>query len=213
MSLTKRSHYVPDFYLKSFAIPGTNPLCITVQEVCGDGVRIGQTTNEAVETHLYRIRQKDGEDDHSLEKSFSKIEWKASAVIRKIDERCEVGADFAMFVGSMIVRTPQYFESVSVMFERLKNLVEKIKNGTATPEEIGDRSEEKINGLISDAERGAFTDENIVSQVGQYHISGTIASNFAKIILEKMYWVIARAEPNEFYCTCDDPVLTWSESR
>lgn len=76
----KRNHYVPEFYLKSFAvpIPGHRKPKIWVYDKEGGPPRQQSPKDTAVMSDIYTIRNVEGVQPHFLEQSFAKCDQRSS---------------------------------------------------------------------------------------------------------------------------------------
>jgi hypothetical protein len=81
----KRNHYVPEFYLKSFALPmpGRRKPMIWVYDKDGSATRQQSANDTAVMNDLYTIQNVEGVQPHFLEQAFAKSE----SVVKPILER------------------------------------------------------------------------------------------------------------------------------
>jgi Protein of unknown function (DUF4238) len=81
----KRNHYVPEFYLKSFALPmpGRRKPMIWVYDNDGSATRQQSANDTAVMNDLYTIQNVEGVQPHFLEQALTKFE----SVVKPIMER------------------------------------------------------------------------------------------------------------------------------
>ncbi len=109
MSVPKRHHYLPQFYLKGFGVAGQ----LWVYDREKGGIRKQGPKTVAVEKGFYAVRGPDGELDYAeVEKRLGVVESQAAPAIRKLDEggALELNERYAlaMFVALLKYRTKAF---------------------------------------------------------------------------------------------------------
>jgi hypothetical protein len=112
----KRNHYLPQFYLEYFILPGEK--CIWVYDKSGGEPRCQQPINTGVEGHLYSIINEQGEKDDSIETQFlAPLDGRVKPVL---DRWGLPGAQLtsedvplvAEFMASLCTRVPRQIEMI-----------------------------------------------------------------------------------------------------
>jgi hypothetical protein len=120
----KRNHYVPEFHLKSFAlpIPGRRKPIIRVYDKDGGSTRQQSPKDTAVMSDLYSIRNVEGVQPHFLEQDFAKCEsavkpilerWKEPGVKPAVKELFVV-SEFLAYLYLRVPRTIDAIKQISV---------------------------------------------------------------------------------------------------
>jgi hypothetical protein len=106
----KRQHFIPRVHLKHFA--GADPKGqVWTYDAISETVRSGTPENTAVESHFYSAEMPDGTMDTSLEEFLATIEDTAAPIYEallnhQIPKASQGRADFSVFLGLMVSRTP-----------------------------------------------------------------------------------------------------------
>ena len=139
IDVTKRNHYLPQFYLHNFV--QNNEKGIFWVYYKGEKEPQPQTpVNTGVEKHLYNLKKSDGSIDDNLEKNlFSPIEGDVSPIIKKlIDTKARLQDKdierLAPFMALMATRIPRSIQMVRELGEAMLNYM--LKDLANQPDEI-----------------------------------------------------------------------------
>ncbi len=120
MSEPKRHHYVPQFYLKSFANDREQ---IWVYDRKTREYRQQSVKDTAVQQNYYRVRTKDGKHSTEIEKFFSQVEGLACAAMSKLERGEELTEEergnIALFVSFQMTRVPDFEKRMNEADEKL----------------------------------------------------------------------------------------------
>ena len=115
----KRNHYVPEFYLKSFALPmpGRRKPMIWVYDKDGGSTRQQSAKDTAVVRDLYTIRNFEGVQSHFLEHEFAKYESAVKPILERWKEPGAKPAVKEIFVASeflayLYLRVPRTIDAI-----------------------------------------------------------------------------------------------------
>jgi len=119
MNVTKRNHFVPQFYLEYFA---DEDGFLWVYDKEGGEPREQQPVNTGVEKNLYTITLENGQKDDSLEKWFARLEGKTKPILDKLinsrarisDEDKRVLAEFMAFLHTRVPRSVEAAAEIGV---------------------------------------------------------------------------------------------------
>lgn len=127
--ITKRQHYIPQFYLKGFSEDQSQLFVFDKMAVPEKQFRFQTTENIAFENHFYTYETVEHTKEN-LEVIFQQLEGQAAEIIRKIERGVVLNpqdrADFAFFISTLWVRTPSFRdETIDVdtkMYEKIMRL-------------------------------------------------------------------------------------------
>jgi hypothetical protein len=109
--VTKRQHYIPQFYLKGFSQDNSHIFLFDKLAPTDKQYRYQTTENIAFENHFYTYEAINHKKE-DLEDIFMQIESQAAEIIRKIDNNYIIDeqdkADLSLFISFLWVRTPAY---------------------------------------------------------------------------------------------------------
>jgi len=133
MTTPKRQHWVPQFYLRQFLVPDTNP---NVEQVWVFHRKSGEPKltgikNIAIENHLYSPKQSDGSRDPRLENKLSNLEGTLAALWPQLaNDFIDLGSasirqSIALFLSVQFLRHPDRRDAAIKFRNRLIEMVEK----------------------------------------------------------------------------------------
>ncbi len=220
MGKTKRHHYVPQFYLKYFAVDKAgNAQGFWVYDKDGGEPRFQTPVNTAVESGLYTV-EIPGEDPDMLEKDiFGKSENAAKPIIEKLQvgEATPTGyerEEMAGFLAIMYARVPR---TVGLAREMGKaHVLERHKRLAQKPGELRRMYEgycrasgkkehrpfEEIEKYLVDLEGHFDLEVDRGMALLQCLASGDVVSS----ILSRMNWCLCDAPAGRFFVTSDAPL-------
>jgi hypothetical protein len=216
MSLPKRHHYLPQFYLRGFC--RGNVFWIFDRET---GEYRSQTPiYTTVQTHFYSIRYEDGSKDHRLEQLLSQVESSVAPVITKADNEGILSPDekqiMSLFAGLQISRVPDYEKQHD---ELRRGILERLGDDVApaTEQEIADAPSvipaEEAGPRISayDLVQNLKEIENNpdLSHNDFLRMILPMAKNASEVLLQ-MSWIIVHAPSDTAFITTDCPFQTLS---
>ncbi len=216
----KRNHYVPEFYLKSFALPmpGYRKPMIWVYDKEGGPTRQQSAKDTAVMSDLYTIRNIEGVQPHSLEQEFAKCE----SVVKPILERWkEPGAKPAIkdifvvseFLAYLYLRVPRTIDAVKQLF--VNSSIINMENLARDPERLSKAFEwlksNKQSNLIMVELRDLA--ENVERRF-EIKVNDTFALaetlrrfGLVEEHLRQLYWCLSTAPPTSEFISCDSPLV------
>jgi hypothetical protein len=122
--MAQRHHYVPQFYLRGFA--DHREQVRVYRRGSEKPPFVASIKKAAVESGLYAIDHVDAADANELEQRLSYIEDKATGVPRLLVRGSQPSiaqrADFAVFLGLQLMRTPESRKGFEVQVDRLEKL-------------------------------------------------------------------------------------------
>ena len=98
MTLPKRHHYLPQFYLKGFC--RNEHLWVYDREK--NEIRRQTPINTAIQTHYYSFENKDGEKNTEIESFLSEIEGLTKPILGKISNKLDISTEDAEKPSSLI---------------------------------------------------------------------------------------------------------------
>ena len=115
----KRHHYLPECYLRQFAVGDFVSLFDRAQKE----VRRQHVHNTAVVGHLYSIHRDDGSKDPRIEEMLADVDGMIPVVTKQLEERVPISTDLrselAFLAALMLVRVPDYRAGVERVSEKL----------------------------------------------------------------------------------------------
>ena len=214
MSQPKRHHYVPRFYLKNFV---NDKGYLWVYDRQEDTYSEQRPEHTAVQKDYYTIKDKHGNKDTEIEKLFSMIESKASAVIKKIVSGVSINQEdkdnLALFISCQMARVPEYEKRIAdATEESMKATGRLLVYSVERAEEIIKQSTKNKSNKGSNT----LTPQALFDfiQGGQYKISfskewslGTMLQSAHRLsgYFAKMDWLILYAPNKHFFIISDNP--------
>lgn len=211
-----RQHYVPKFYLKSFAATDG---CVAVVERSGRSYR-ASPLNTAVQKHFYTFRDDDGQMRYELEAALSDIESQGSEAISHLIGRTTFDQDdrrhLAAFISMLHVRTPAMVESVQHgtgeltkkllgrMFHSHDFITASLKMmpqfSHLTPAEL-DQTASRMSEFVRTGEYTLEVDH-------QFSLASSVSmANEVAAILMQRTWTLIQAPDRHAFITTDAPVV------
>ncbi|QEL65838.1 hypothetical protein OTERR_23620 [Oryzomicrobium terrae] len=205
----QRHHYVPQFYLREWYIPGKSAFWLYCRDNAGR-LLFGKKSARSVgyQNGLYsripEFFENQNQSTNSIEENFfSPLDSKASKVIKKLIQSGPQSLSkedrlvWSIFINSLLERSPSRIESI-------KNSANKLAN-----EEF---SKIKAVHEVQEGERHAFLDEmdiaaiannTVLAEMVKWICNNETISHFAN-----MTWMVARLpEGNDHFLTSDTPVV------
>lgn len=202
--VTKRSHWVPQVYLRAFAADARRRKIWRFSKNLGDP-QLKSIEKVAVRFHLYAPMDQDGRRDDSLERKLSDLEqWFDSPFWRALQEGYpDLGWEplrkmVALLAATMFMRTPAVLEMMQMMHA---DLVEMFSGPLGVPSavEIGDQVRE-LNPSDWPAYRDASMDD--IKRFWNSQISR--AGTYAEMLMTMRWSMLCSDEP--VFITTDNPV-------
>lgn len=214
MSLPKRHHYLPQFYLHGFCRDGS----FWTFDRDRNEFRVQTPINTAVQKQYYSIREEDGSLDPALEQLFSQVEVETAPIIAKLDEGGALSSTekytLSTFAGLQHNRIPDFKKRLE---EMRRGFLETLGDDVApaTEEEIAEAPSvipvDKAGPRVS-----AF---ELVQHLKEMEDNPDLAHNdFLKMIIPtgmqiaevlfQMNWIIAHAPSDTSFITTDCPLVT-----
>lgn len=220
MNVSKRNHYLPQFYLNNFMLNNESHFWVYYK---GKDDPIPQTPiNTGIETNLYNIKGQDDIWDDSVEKKlFAPIDGIGSTVIsRIIESKYFIEKDdfnnMALFLSFMATIVPRTIQAVREFAESLVtgNTRELVKDKERFMSLLDDFQKEKpdYQMKISPEEMFEFVkdiENRAKLTVNKKFATGMSISSYKPILDEilKMNWCICRAPSELFFITSDCPCV------
>lgn len=211
MNEPKRHHYLPQFYLKTFADDGQ--LWVFDRE---DREYRRQTPyNTAVQREYYTVVDKSGSKNRELERILARIEGRAADAIRVAEAQQDLSdeqrAAIAVFVALLKVRVPNFEKAFAEAGEKLFKKVMKSTINTEERAAASIAAYERDTGndlalspkeLLEFFQTEAFTMEMHRNQTISTMIE--LSAEFA-VLLVQMDWVFLHAPKRTSFTTSDVP--------
>ena len=216
----KRNHYVPECYLKSFALPmpGRRKPMIWVYDKDGGATRPQSAKDTAVMNDLYTIRNVVGVQPHFLEQEFAKSE----SVVKPILERWkEPGAKpvvkeifvVSEFLAYLYLRVPRTIDAIKQI--SVSSSIINMENLARDPERLSKAFEwlrsnkqsiltiEELRDLAANVER------RFEIKVNDTFALATALRMFETVEkrLRELYWCLSIAPPASEFISCDSPLV------
>jgi hypothetical protein len=212
--LSRRNHYLPQFYLKGFADEGGAFWLFDRER---KEYRLQKPINTGVEKDFYQVTRPDGEKTDEVEKMLSAVEGTCKQIIDRVDNRVvrwdgEDRPTFALFAALMRTRVPVFDQEQNDFLEKFYRWWAKAKNPTvesvregflefeaATGEGMLGVSPEDVFQMIRD-------DSYALEKPRQNNIKMmlNLALQIAPVLLG-MDWMILYAPKGSAFVTCDNP--------
>ncbi|MDP9603222.1 UNVERIFIED_ORG: hypothetical protein J2W38_003011 [Variovorax paradoxus] len=202
---TKRCHWVPQVYLRSFAADDGRQKIWRFSKDAGDP-ELKNIDKVAVRFHLYVPRNTDGRRDDSFEKKLADLEqWFETPVWRALrDDAVDLSWDplrkmVSLLAATMFLRNPKHF---ALTKELHAQFVQLFSGPNGPPSSI------EINGRAIDLDRDtwpAYRDasEDDLKRLWISEING--AGHYAKLLMRMRWSMISVDKP--VFITTDNPVV------
>jgi len=221
-NVTRRHHYLPEFYLAAFSDTGTKDGSLTVFDNLERRTWPTKPEKAAHQRDFYRVDLPDMEPD-SLEKDFAKFESEAADVLRQIHLKKQIpddndGFDILLnFVSFTMVRVPAFREARRQNMEQIydmqmrmalqsretwKETVRLANTKTDGPDISSEGTYEQMSKFVDEKRYTIDTDQN-------GHLK-TLLEWHDRILplLAQRAWSLVVADPSVgYFVTSDHPVL------
>lgn len=211
MSVPKRHHILPEFYLEGFCLEGT--LWLYDREL--DEYREQTPRNTTVQAHYYSFRDESGELVTGIESALAEIEGQASPIVEKLSARVPLDWKerqiLSIFLALLRVRTTDFEKEIGELTDTMYKEVNKIVFGTEeTTEAILAEIESEIGETLQ------ISPEEIMEVVreGRYEVQTErlhslglmfpLAEDLAKELF-MMDWLMVFSPPVSSFITTDNP--------
>jgi hypothetical protein len=221
MNKPTKHHYVPEFLLRNFIIPKTDPSSVYVYNLKYAKKRKLAPGAVAHQENFYSLT-KEEELDPYFEKQFQKLETIAAPIIKKILE-CRGGhnlskaekTEFARFIGYSFVRTPQFFKQIENMTLRLQLAVLEFLNGNdADLKKIAQDSRQDPKEYFEKVRQNP--EKYIIPEHERKNLylgfMNQFGAKIANILGNDFYWYFLESQEVK-YCISDDPVIFYSRQQ
>jgi hypothetical protein len=223
--VARRHHYVPQFYLKGFAVARKKSHRLVVFDCRSRKSFSTATENVAVETDFNRV-EVDGHPPDVVETALSEFETEAASALERIIaaksmREAEDRGYLLNLVGLLSVRNPRHRETWRDFQEQIAKRIMEL--ATATPERWASqvRQAQAAGYMRKDADTDYEKMRKFVTE-GQYrvdvstgyHVSVEMVGVDAVLpYLFKRKWAVLKCQDNSGgFVTSDHPVcLTWSD--
>ena len=218
MNVTKRNHYLPQFYLQNFVTKNDGTFWVYYKGV--HDPRLQTPINTGIEKHLYNVKRKNGSVDDSVEKLLSLLESAVSPIIKKLInsgghlEETDI-PNLGLFLSFMATRIPRTIEAAREIAEAFA--IYRLRELAKDPDEIDE--------VLEEFRKEKQIDKNITAEVLKNHIMKFEAE--FKISFDKKYatglslnssidifeqlmnmnWCLCRAPSNVYFITRDCPLV------
>lgn len=216
----KRNHYVPEFYLKSFAlpVPGHRKPKIWVYDKDGGPPRPQSPKDTAVISDIYTIRHVDGVRSDFLEQTFAECESAVSPIFERWKEPDAKPAVkeiliVSEFLAYLYLRVPRTIDAVKQLFvnsciinmerlardsERLSMAFEWLQSNKQTKLTMTE-----LRDLAENVERRFEIKVNdtfvLVETLRRFE---TVEKH-----LRQLYWCLSTSPPTSEFISCDSPLV------
>jgi hypothetical protein len=225
MTVAKRHHYIPRFYLEPFCTEGL----LWLYDRESREYRRQTAENTAVQTHYYSYEEESGAKNTAVEELLSKIEGHAKLAISSIEEGHQLSTeqrkDLAMFLAFLRTRIPDFEEEVNDVFSVLVKKDARLRFGSsqedtqAVIERVEAWKGEKFN--VSAKELLEFVERENYDVETNRNVSLSlmldVGLHFAEYFLQ-MDWLFFRAHKESSFVTSDSPFVVvppagWNSPR
>ena len=211
MSVPKRHHILPEFYLDGFCSEGM--LWLYDREL--DEYRRQTPRNTAVQTHYYSFTDESGDLETGLESALAEIEGQTRPIIDQLSSRVPIEWKerqiLSIFLALMRVRTTDFEKEIGELTDTMYKEVNKIAFAT----------EESTEAILAEIESEtgeamSISPEEIMEVVreGRYEVETQrlhslglmfpIAEDLAKELF-LMDWLVVFSPPDSSFITTDNP--------
>ncbi|MBX3002466.1 MAG: DUF4238 domain-containing protein [Anaerolineales bacterium] len=191
---TKRQHYVPQFWLRNFAISGQKDKVFVFDKNAED-VYISNVGNVASERDFYNLGA--GKVSISLEPSLSVLESRASQILEKVTRRKSVGIlsskeriAFAEFIALQMARGTHTRHNLIFMNKQLKSKIKQM-------------------GFDPDKTKELFNNDQDAKEIAILSLPSFI-EDISPHLLDKTWCLFETTETNPFYFS-DNPIALHNE--
>lgn len=213
MSIPKRHHYLPRFYLEGFC----RGECFWVYDREEIAFREQTPVNTAVQKHYYSIKGENGKRNNKIEEMFSQLEGNSKIVIDHIVDGKPISNEdkivLSLFISFSLTRIPDFERMVN---ESMKQDIKKIGDILHEDEsrinqtmvryekDTGQKIEIDPAQLKEFWDRGEF--DIVMNRNASLGMMLNVAPEYARY-LSLMDWIIAKAPKNYSFITTDSPFV------
>lgn len=214
MSIPKRHHYLPQFYLDGFCRDDL----LWVYDKDEKEFRQQTLQNTAVQKYYYSFEDDDGEKDAEVEGLLSLVETYTKPIIDKINSREIIDEaekeTLSIFVGFLYSRVPRFEKNYNDNRERtLRHMNKVIFSDEKRTEQILKKYErdtgKKVNVSAKELSEFALDDNRYDIEIHRNE-SLKMMLNLCKklpIYFVQMDWLFLYAPRNSSFVTTDDPLV------
>jgi hypothetical protein len=215
---TVRQHYVPKFYLKRFAL-GKKLKCYRRP----DQTQIFQTVNNAaIQSGMYTVGLKSGQDSDVVEVFLSQIEGEASGIIERMTKGAfplspEDREILALYIALQMLRTPIQKRQQDMMADNfmkqlfrgpwsedgIREVLAHSSDSVPSPEDVDDMKQFLDSGEFEGWEASVSTNEFATTILN-------LAADEVSPRLQAKSWVLGIAHGKKFV-TSDNPFVMWTD--
>ncbi|MFA6429097.1 MAG: DUF4238 domain-containing protein [Patescibacteria group bacterium] len=216
---SKNHHWVPEFYLKNFSIPGDDGFVFFYRK--GEQSLRINVGNVATKNNLYTFRKDMGGATRAMEGIFSEHEGKTAPILNRIIQEellpvdDESRSELAVFVSMLRVRGPSFSEWLRNMEAEHIKLFQQIQ--AEHPESLRENFEKAGISFSSDAEfeetRNFMLNPknyNVEMEGGEEHYfkqAMELSKELYKILMTEKSWHLLVAPDKRHFVTSDNPVV------
>ena len=216
---SKNHHWVPEFYLKNFSIPGDDGFVFFYRK----GVLPLRTNvgNIATKNNLYTFRKDTGGVTRAMEGIFSEHEGKVAPILGRIIREEQLPTDdesrseLAVFVSILRVRGPSFSEWLRNMDAEHIKLLQRIQ--AEHPESLRENFEKAGISFSSDEEFEETRNfmmgpenYNVEMEDGEEHYfkqAMDLSKELYNILMTEKSWHLLVAPDKRHFVTSDNPVV------
>jgi len=214
MNISKRHHYLPQFYLKNFT--GKDGL-LWIFDRERNEYRQQSIKDTAVQVDYYTLLGQNGRKHVEIENFFASLESITNPVIKKIERRRRISTEeknvLAAFVSFLKVRVPDFEKTANELGEKMIKQISKIMFSSKETADTLIKKYEKEMGIDS----GITAEELIeLTKKNKYRvkfnrthsIQTMVNSGLALVpVFLSLKWLFLRAPKNTTYITSDNPFV------
>ena len=220
MAISKRHHYVPQFYLRYFVDADG---LLHVYDKADQTRRLQTPRNTTVQNKFYGYSDRAGKYDDEIERSLAELESKAKGVLDRWQqssarpEPAEIVL-MSVFLAVMHCRVPRTINAAKELMEI--SAFEVFKIAAERPDLVEEfLASERAKGPRLDIDKDEFLEslENAESRFTvkvnpKVALAGSLrAAPAVAELLAKMKWCICRASENSRFITSDSPICVFSK--
>ena len=211
MSIPKRHHILPEFYLNGFCLEGK--LSLYDRELAE--YRLQTPQNTTVQTGYYSFRDESGELITGIESALAELDGRAGPIIEKLGKRLPINIEerqiLSIFVALMRVRIPDFEKEVGELTDTFYKDVNRIVFSTeeTTKEvlaeieaETGESLQITPKEIMQVVKNGQY--EVVTERLHSLGLMFPIAEDIAKDLFQ-MDWLVAFSPLDSSFITTDNP--------
>jgi hypothetical protein len=214
MNISKRHHYLPQFYLRNFA---DKDGLLWIFDRDRSEYRQQSIKNTAVQVDYYTLQGQNGRKHIEIEEFLACLESDTKPVIEKIDRKRRISMEekkvLAAFVSFLKVRVPDFEKTVNELSEKMIKEISKIMFSSKETADTLIKKYEKEVGIDS-----SLTAEKLIelTKKNNYRVKFNRTHSIQTMVnsglaLESFFlslkWLFLRAPTNTTYITSDNPFV------